>query len=128
MLDQGTEWWFGALQSLGALATTGALIFVGFQTYFTTKQVKAAEDEANIRLTPWIYRILNEDNVFEFTPEIVKVYIKNPGKLPAHRIYFYYMFEKNEPNDAATKQDIENQLLNEEPIIYERLLASEEEM
>jgi hypothetical protein len=128
MLDTGTEWWFGALQSIGALAATGALIFVGVQTHLTTKQVKSSENEATIRLRPWIYRILHEDRVFGLDQRHVRMFIKNTGKLAANRIYLHYLFKRNRTDETGSNRDVEDQLLNEEPIVHERLLLPNEVM
>jgi hypothetical protein len=129
MLDPVYELWFGALQSLGAVATAIALIFVGIQTYFTRKQVNSAEHETTIRLRPWIYRMpTDEEKIIGFDVHDVRMFIKNTGMIAAHRIYLYYAFKKNRPDETTHKKNIENELLVQEPTVYERLLVPNETM
>jgi hypothetical protein len=108
MLAPVYELWFGIAQSIGALATAGALVFLIMQTIYTRNQTKSMQHEIAIRLRPWIYRMPNQD--MRVDEGQVTMRFNNIGQIAANRIYFYYAF-KTQQDKNARKKDIENSLL-----------------
>jgi hypothetical protein len=53
MLDPTPELVFGIAQSIGAIATAIALVFLIKQTIYTRNQSKSMQHEITTRLRPW---------------------------------------------------------------------------
>jgi hypothetical protein len=127
MLDPTQQLVFGIAQSIGAIATAIALGFLIIQTRDTRNQTKAMQHEIAMRLRPWIYRLPDRNQAFQKEDNRVLVQFNNTGQIAAHRVYYHYTFKKDEPEQTMTKKSIKDSLLNEKPIVRERLVFPNEE-
>jgi hypothetical protein len=126
MLDPTQELVFGIAQSIGAIATAIALVFLIKQTIYTRNQAKSMQHEITTRLRPWIYRMPSESPKVDSGGRVT-VRFNNTGQIAANRIYFYSVFKLEQPDKTTRKKDLEDYLIKEEPIVHERLLFPNEE-